>query len=312
MIDEFFPDEGPIKAVVGVFGAGTELVGSSAPAGILQALEEFKEANPDREIEIVRLDTGTDGAIVADRVGAYLNANPDTTAYFDTGLWHAYVARVMEDRGMEPGSVLMGGFDIVSEVLQAMEKGYIQVQVDQQPYMQGFMSVMQAYLAKNFGLAPTDIDTGQGLIFRGRRRRAQGTGRARCPLREKPRRPPRPGEGAAPAPRAGACVSLKAAMEKPELVGLLFLVGLVVLFQIQSDGVFLSSFNLQGILGILPEMALVAIGVTILMICGEFDLSVGSVFALMPMVMAVLMVDGVPFQLGPVRRAPRRRPASAS
>lgn len=113
----------------------------------------------------MRLDTGTDGAVVADRVGAYLNANPDTTAYFDTGLWHAYVARVMEDRGMEPGSVLMGGFDIVSEVLQAMEKGYIQVQVDQQPYMQGVMSVMQAYLAENFGLAPTDIDTGQGLIF---------------------------------------------------------------------------------------------------------------------------------------------------
>jgi len=164
MIDEFFPDEGPIKAVVGVSAPGQNWSEQRA-AGILQALEEFKEANPDREIEIVRLDTGTDGAIVADRVGAYLNANPDTTAYFDTGLWHAYVARVMEDRGMEPGSVLMGGFDIVSEVLQAMEKGYIQVQVDQQPYMQGFMSVMQAYLAKNFGLAPTDIDTGQGLIF---------------------------------------------------------------------------------------------------------------------------------------------------
>ena len=40
-------------------------------------------------------------------------------------------------------------------------------------------------------------------------------------------------------------------------------------------------------LGMLPEMALVAIGVTLLMICGEFDLSVGSVFALMPMTMAV-------------------------
>ena len=131
----------------------------------MKYLEEFKAANPDREVEIVRLDTGTDGAIVAERVGAYINANPDTTAYFDTGLWHAYVAQVLADRGVPPGKVLMGGFDIVSEVLQQMEAGYIQVQVDQQPYMQGFMPVMQAYLAKNIGLSPADIDTGQGLVL---------------------------------------------------------------------------------------------------------------------------------------------------
>ena len=42
-------------------------------------------------------------------------------------------------------------------------------------------------------------------------------------------------------------------------------------------------------------MGLVAIGVTILMICGEFDLSVGSVFALMPMSFAIMLNAGVPF-----------------
>ena len=68
------------------------------------------------------------------------------------------------------------------------------------------------------------------------------------------------------------------------------LVLLIMLFQIRSDGVFLSANNMRGILGLLPETALVAVGVTLLMICGEFDLSVGSVFALMPMTMAVLMV----------------------
>jgi simple sugar transport system substrate-binding protein len=76
------------------------------------------------------------------------------------------VAQVLIDRGVEPGKVLMGGFDIVSEVLTQMEGGYIQVQVDQQPYMQGFMPVMEAYLAKNFGLLPADIDTGKGIIVK--------------------------------------------------------------------------------------------------------------------------------------------------
>jgi simple sugar transport system permease protein len=42
-------------------------------------------------------------------------------------------------------------------------------------------------------------------------------------------------------------------------------------------------------------MGLIAIGVTLLMISGEFDLSVGSVFALAPMTLAVLMTHGWPF-----------------
>lgn len=88
---------------------------------------------------------------------------------------------------------------------------------------------------------------------------------------------------------------MKLALQKPELAGLLLLAVLVILFQLRSGGVFLSANNMRGILGLLPEAALVALGVTLLMICGEFDLSVGSVFALMPMTMAVLFVSGVPF-----------------
>ena len=89
----------------------------------------------------------------------------------------------------------------------------------------------------------------------------------------------------------------KLSLQKPELASTILLLLLVILFQIRSDYVFLSVNNLRGILGLLPETALVAVGVTLLMICGEFDLSVGSVFALMPMTMAVLVVGGAPFWL---------------
>ncbi|MBV8565809.1 MAG: ABC transporter permease [Methylobacteriaceae bacterium] len=88
---------------------------------------------------------------------------------------------------------------------------------------------------------------------------------------------------------------LKIYLEKPELAGAVLLVVLVVLFQLRSNGVFLSAENLRGMLGLLPEMGLVAIGVTVLMICGEFDLSVGSVFALMPMSVAIMLNADVPF-----------------
>jgi simple sugar transport system permease protein len=87
-------------------------------------------------------------------------------------------------------------------------------------------------------------------------------------------------------------------LEKPELAGVALLILLTLVFEIRSNGVFLSTENLRGILGLLPEVGLVSIGVTVLMICGEFDLSVGSMFALMPVSVALMTNAGVPFVPG--------------
>ena len=158
-----FPKDGPLSFLVGVNAPG-QTWSEERAAGVIKFLDEYKAANPGRDVTIKRIDSATDLAVAADRIGAYLNANPNTTAYFDTGYWHAGVARVLKDRGVPPGKVLLAGFDLVPEVLQQMKAGYIQAEVDQQPYMQGFMPVMEVYLAKNFGLAPADIDTGQAII----------------------------------------------------------------------------------------------------------------------------------------------------
>jgi len=158
-----FPKDGDLRILVGVSAPGQNWAEQRAQ-GVMNGLEEFKKANPDRKVVIDRIDSGSDGAITADRVGAYLSAHPDTNAYFDMGLWHSAVARVLKDRGIPPGKVLMGGFDIVTQVLQQMKAGYIQVEVDQQPYEQGFMPVMEVYLAKTAGLAPASIDSGEALI----------------------------------------------------------------------------------------------------------------------------------------------------
>jgi simple sugar transport system permease protein len=90
---------------------------------------------------------------------------------------------------------------------------------------------------------------------------------------------------------------LKIYLQKPELAGIVLLAVLIGLFQVRSQMIFLSAENIRGVLGVLPEVGLVAIGVTLLMICGEFDLSVGSVFALTPMSITLLMNAGVPFWL---------------
>lgn len=157
-----FPAEGPIRVLVGISAPGQNW-SEQRGQGVINFLEEYK-ASSGRDITWEKIDSGTDLAVTSDRVGAYLAGHPDLTAYFDTGFWHASVARVLADRGDAPGKVLLGGFDLVPEVIEQMKAGYVQVEVDQQPYMQGFMPVMEVYLAKNFGLAPTDIDTGQGIV----------------------------------------------------------------------------------------------------------------------------------------------------
>lgn len=157
-----FPAEGPIRVLVGISAPGQNW-SEQRGQGVIDFLEDYKEQTG-RDIAWERIDSGTDLAVTAERVGAYLAANPDTTAYFDTGYWHAAVARVLADRGVAPGQVLLGGFDLVPEVVEQMQAGYVQVEVDQQPYMQGFMPVMMVYLNETIGLAPADVDTGQGIV----------------------------------------------------------------------------------------------------------------------------------------------------
>jgi simple sugar transport system permease protein len=62
---------------------------------------------------------------------------------------------------------------------------------------------------------------------------------------------------------------------------------LIVIFSL-ANGQFLSSENLFVMLKTMPELGLIAVGMTLLIIAGEFDLSVGSTFALSPFIMAYL------------------------
>jgi simple sugar transport system substrate-binding protein len=158
-----FPRTGDLRILVGISAPGQNWAEQRAQ-GVMNGLEEYRKANPGQKIVIDKIDSGTDAAITADRVGAYITAHPDTTAYFDMGLWHSGVARMLKDRGIPPSKILMGGFDLVTQVLQEMKAGYIQVEVDQQPYEQGFMPVMEVYLARKFGLAPANIDTGEAIV----------------------------------------------------------------------------------------------------------------------------------------------------
>jgi simple sugar transport system permease protein len=78
----------------------------------------------------------------------------------------------------------------------------------------------------------------------------------------------------------------KALLSRPEISALVMLIVVILGFSLYAPQ-FSSYGNTRVILFAFPELGIVVLGVGILMIAGEFDLSVGSVFALSPLVMVI-------------------------
>ena len=161
-VTPLFP-KGPIHVLLGASAPGQNWT-EARLGGVVHALQDFKAAHPDQKVTWARIDTGMDLAGTGSRVAAYVTQHPETTAYFDAGFWEAGAAVAVADAGYKPGQLLMGGFDTVPAALEQMKKGYIQRIVDQQPYLQGFLPVIQLYLIDKYKLSPWDVDTGRTVI----------------------------------------------------------------------------------------------------------------------------------------------------
>jgi simple sugar transport system substrate-binding protein len=98
-------------------------------------------------------------------ISAQLQSHPETKIIVYSGGQNLSAAGTyMEACGKKPGEVYNIGFDSSPAILDGFEKGYVQLTADQQPYLQGFMPVMNAFLVKNFELGGLVIETGAGLI----------------------------------------------------------------------------------------------------------------------------------------------------
>jgi len=79
----------------------------------------------------------------------------------------------------------------------------------------------------------------------------------------------------------------KKSFKMRELGVLIAVIALAVVFSI-ANSMFLSPSNLLITVRMASELGIMSVGVTLLMIAGEFDLSIGSTYALSPMVTAIL------------------------
>jgi simple sugar transport system substrate-binding protein len=129
--------------------------------GAKQAIEDAG-AN----LEIQQVTTSAEITEERSRIEAWYNGHKDVAGMFavDGGSTQG-VAQVMEQFGLHEQGVKAGGYDLFPDTLKLMKDNHIDFTIDQQPYLQGFLPVMQLYLYNISGGVTGPAETNTGLVF---------------------------------------------------------------------------------------------------------------------------------------------------
>jgi simple sugar transport system substrate-binding protein len=128
-------------------------------AGVRSVFEEYG-------IEVDGLTTNNDPNDNAGILTDYFTANPETNAIFVLGPTPAQALnQYFHEAGRMPRDVYATTHDTSAEIYEMIQEGYLLQAIDQQPYLQGFETIMWLYLNSQFALSPGgDIYTGPGVI----------------------------------------------------------------------------------------------------------------------------------------------------
>jgi simple sugar transport system substrate-binding protein len=70
----------------------------------------------------------------------------------------------MKAANLKAGSVYFGGFDVSPATTTAIESGFLQLVIDQQPFLQGYLPILQICLTKKYGFSGLDVNTAGGFV----------------------------------------------------------------------------------------------------------------------------------------------------
>lgn len=131
------------------------------------ALDAIRDSGRPIDVHVVAsgVDVGTEGK----RIEATYQAHKGLRGLFavDAGST-AGVAHVMRLHGLHRKGVRAGGYDLLPDTLQAIHDSHLDFTIDQQPYLQGFLPVLQLFFYRySSGLvAPADTNTGLNFVTR--------------------------------------------------------------------------------------------------------------------------------------------------
>ncbi len=154
------------KRIVAAVGSGEVglFIATPGSANLQPRIEGAEKAIKDSGKSITAHSIAT-GAAVAQEQSAieawYLSHKNAKGMYAVDGGSTESLAKVMQKLGLG-GKVKAGGFDLTEQTQKLLQEGNIEFTIDQQPYLQGFLPVLQLFQYKVSGTltGPAEVDTG--------------------------------------------------------------------------------------------------------------------------------------------------------
>jgi len=154
----FFNEEPPKHVLIPAEILGIQY-SNQRGKGIIDALKQFGAESYEM------LETTMDPAESESRIMSYLTKHPETEAIICLGgIAFPPAARAAARVGYKPGEIKITGFDLMPPIIDQMRQGYIQLTLDQQPYLQGFIPVLQLQLINDYKFDAWDQDTGKYVV----------------------------------------------------------------------------------------------------------------------------------------------------
>ena len=151
---------GDTAFVWGLKGQGGDR--GSRTVGVIEAIEKAGA-----KVIYQEIDKATDAdpnSGTATFVGV-IKANPDIKLVVtDHGALTANVGVYARAASLKPGQVFFAGFDMSPATAKAIKDGYQDLVIDQQPYLQGYLPILNICLTKKFGFSGLDINTAGAFV----------------------------------------------------------------------------------------------------------------------------------------------------
>jgi simple sugar transport system substrate-binding protein len=130
--------------------------------GVVDALEDAGMEVIYQEIDDA---TNADAAAGVPVFTGIMSANPDIKLVVtDHGALTATLETYLTSAGLGPDDVYAIGFDLSSATVEAVRGGWTDLVIDQQQWLQGYLSVLQICLTHNYAFTGLHIDTGAGFL----------------------------------------------------------------------------------------------------------------------------------------------------
>jgi simple sugar transport system substrate-binding protein len=129
------------------------------------AMDAIKKSGANIQATMIATDPTANAAL--SKIRAYYLGNQNVKGMFGVGGNDTMnTGLIMRQYDLPKKGVHAGGYDLLPRSLEAVHDGFLDFVIDQQPYLQGFYTVMEMFAYKVSGglVGPADIDTGLKFV----------------------------------------------------------------------------------------------------------------------------------------------------